>query len=233
MIHSIEEPILKKQARLTGLLYFIFTCIGIFVFAYVQPNTMAGDPAAIAKKLPDHEFLFRIGSFVSIASHILFIFIVLLLYRMFRPVNEFLSKLMVVLVIVSIPVSFAAEALELTSLGIFKGEVFRSVQPDQASDLGFELIKISRCIGQLLTLLWGLWLFPLGLLVYRSGFIPRIFGILLIVNGAGYVINCLTFVLFPQQLATVSMLIFPTYFAGELPFTFWLLIKGIRSGQKD
>ena len=64
--------------------------------------------------------------------------------------------------------------------------------------------------------------------MYKSGYIPKVFGILLVVNGLGYVAQCFTFILFPEHLKAVAEIIFPSYFAGEVPFIFWLMIKGVR-----
>jgi hypothetical protein len=75
---------------------------------------------------------------------------------------------------------------------------------------------------------WGLWLFPFGRLVYRSGFIPGIFGVLLIINGVAYVADSCTFLLFPAFHDTISNFISPFFF-GEVAITLWLLIKGVRT----
>ncbi len=124
------------------------------------------------------------------------------------------------LVIVAIPVSFIADSLGIVALQIFKGNLLKSFSIEQVQDIAATLLKISDYIGQLITFHWGLWLIPLGLLVYRSGFIPRIFGILLLINGLGYMISSATFILFPNSLSSVSKFIFPTYFIGELPLIF-------------
>ena len=75
---------------------------------------------------------------------------------------------------------------------------------------------------------WGLWLFPLGLLVYRSGFFPRILGVLLMVNCFTYLVNSFTSLLLPQYEDIVSRWMMPLTF-GELLFMFWLLIKGANA----
>lgn len=90
------------------------------------------------------------------------------------------------------------------------------------------LMKIGSYASQMVTMYWGLWLLPLGMLVCRSGFIPKILGVLLIANGIGYMVRSFAFILFPQQLALISKLIFPTYFLGEIPFIIWLMIFGVR-----
>ena len=218
---------LKKTARLAGLLYLLLALAAIYGFFYVSPKIMvSGDTGATARNMVAHEFLFRSSIASDFITNVLFVAVVLLLYRLLRQVNESLSKLMVALVVVAIPVALLGGALNLTAFAIFKSDPgsFQSSQVQFAETL----MKLRSYSNQMITIFWGLWLLPLGLLVYKSVFIPRIFGILLIINGFGYIITSLTFILFPGYLATVSKFMFPTYFVGELPFIFWLLIAGVR-----
>jgi hypothetical protein len=79
-----------------------------------------------------------------------------------------------------------------------------------------------------LEVFWGLWLLPLGYLVYKSGFIPRILGIFLILNGFSYVIHCMTIHFFPEHQSIVFKAATPFWIIGEITFTLWLLIKGVK-----
>lgn len=233
MTNNTAMMSLRNTARLAGFLYLILAVTGFYVFMFVQPKLISGtDAAATARSMLANEFLFRMSKAAGVVTSFLFVIIVLLLYRLLKQVNQHQAKLMVALVIVALPVAFTGDALEVTALNIFKGNILKSVPPEQAQDMGMTMIKISQYAAQMLTVYWGLWLMPLGWLVYKSGFIPRIFGVLLIINGLGYIIHCFTFILFPEQLKTVLKFIFPTYFIGEIPFILWLLIKGV-SVQKD
>jgi predicted transporter len=80
------------------------------------------------------------------------------------------------------------------------------------------------------TAFWGLWLFPFGLLVIRSGFFPRILGILLLVAGFAYLTSSVTSIVLPDYRQVVSRVMMPLYF-GEVPIIFWLLIKGAKAPQ--
>ena len=224
---------IKKTAKLTGLLYFLLALAAIYSYMYVSPKTMvAGDMAATAKKMIDNEFLFRTSIASDIITNILFVILIIFLYRLFRQVNELLALFMAGLAFVALPVSFIGESLRLIALEIFKGNLLRSFSTEQALEVSTTLLKVDSYIGQLVTFHWGLWLIPMGWLVYRSGFIPKILGILLFVNGLGYMISSITFILFPESLPIVSKIVYPTYFIGELPLIFWLMIKGIRSNYK-
>jgi hypothetical protein len=81
----------------------------------------------------------------------------------------------------------------------------------------------------ILEMFWGLWLLPFGRLVYKSGFIPRILGVFLIINGITYVIHCLTHLLLPEYQTLVFQISMPFWILGEISITLWLLIKGVRN----
>ena len=220
---------LKKTARLAGLLYLLLALAAVYGFFYVSPKIMvSGDLNATARNMVTHESLFRSSIASDLIANILFVAVVLLLFRLFRQVNEFQARLMVGLVMAAIPIAIFDSALKITALSIFKGDVFNSFPPQQMQQLASTFLKIGNYSGQIITMFWGLWLLPLGLLVYRSVFIPRILGILLMINGAGYMISSCTFILFPDYVTTVSKFVFPTYFVGELPLIFWLLVVGVR-----
>jgi hypothetical protein len=221
---------LKRTAQLTGWLYFLFALAALYSYMYVgQKIFVAGDTGATAKNMLANEFLFRTSLAADIITNILFVVVILLLYRLLKQVNEAQAKFMAGFAAVAIPVSFIGEALQVTALYIFKGDLLKSFPAEQVQDMAAMLLKMGNNMGQLITFHWGLWLMPMGWLVYRSGFIPRILGILLWVNGLGYMISSFTFILFPDYTGTVNKIIYPTYFAGEVPLILWLMIKGIKT----
>jgi len=81
-------------------------------------------------------------------------------------------------------------------------------------------------------ILWGAWLFPLGILVYRSRFLPRFLGIWLVVNGFAYVTLSLTGLLAPQYQGNVFLISQPALF-GEVALMLWLVIKGVTASAVD
>ncbi|HET9823725.1 MAG TPA: DUF4386 domain-containing protein [Chitinophagaceae bacterium] len=221
--------VLKKTARTAGLLYLLFALTAIYGFMYVSPKiSLSGGPVATANNVLNHEFLFRTSIASDLITNVLFVIVVLILYRLFRQVNEFLAKLMVGLVMVAIPVVLLGGGLKVIALSIFNGDMLNSFSAQQKFELATTFIRLANYSSRIITIFWGLWLVPLGLLVFRSVFIPRVLGLLLIVNGLGYIIKSLTFILMPQYQATVSRFTFPTYFIGEIPFILWLLIVGVR-----
>jgi hypothetical protein len=139
---------------------------------------------------------------------------------------------MVALVIVQVPVVFLIETFKITSLMILKGEVLKTLAPEQLQDLAMMFLKIHGYGLSMLEIFMGLWLIPFGLLVYKSGFIPRLLGVLLLIAGIGYIVDSFTFMLFPNYRAFTFQpaLIFSGL--GELSTMLWLLIKGVKEQQQ-
>lgn len=224
---------LKKTARLAGLLYLIWILTAIYGIMYVSSKTIVqGDAVATANKILANEFIFRTGIINSIISSAIFVFIGLALYRLFKHVNEHHAKLLVALVIVQIPVVFFMEALNITSLLLFKGEILKTFELSQRQDLAMLFFKINDHAIIVLEMFWGLWLFPFGMLVYKSGFIPRILGVFLIINGIAYIIHCLTHLLLPNYQALVFQIAVPIWTLGEISIMLWLLIKGVKKNTQ-
>ncbi len=224
----------KNTARLAGLLYLIWILTGVYgIFFLPSQIFVEGDAAATANKIIANELLFRTGIVNDIISNTLWIFIALILYRLFKQVNERQSKLLVALVLVQIPAMFFMEAFNISSLMLFKGKLLKSFELAQRQDLAMMFFNFSDHIALILETFWGLWLFPFGLLVYKSVFIPRILGIFLILNGAAYVVHSFTSLLFPDYQATIKLFAFPFWILGEISIMLWLLIKGVKTQQPE
>jgi hypothetical protein len=221
---------LKKTAKFAGLLYFILIITGVFSIMYVSSQIIVqGDAIATVKNILAKEFLFRTGIINDLISNTVFVLLVLVLYKMFKQVNEYQAKIMVALVLVQIPVVFITEALNITSLMILKGEILQTFALNQRQDLAMLFLKINDYGILTLEMFWGLWLLPFGLLVYKSRFIPRIFGILLFIAGLAYMNNSLVSLLFPDYSAIFNRSTLLLVAIGEISITLWLLIKGIKN----
>lgn len=221
---------LKKTARLAGLLYLILVITGIYGIFFISSQTIVlGDAGATAQNILANEFLFRTGLINDLISNTIFVLLVLVLYRMFKQVNEHQAKLMVALVLVQIPAVFIMEALNITSLIIFKGEILQTFELNQRQDLAMLFLKINDYGTLTLEMFWGLWLLPFGLLVYKSRFIPRVFGILLIIAGIAYIVDSFVSLLFPSYSAFANQPTLLLVAIGEISITLWFLIKGVKN----
>jgi hypothetical protein len=226
---EINSGSLKNTARIAGLLYLFLIITGVCGVMYIPSQIIVpGDSVSTAKNIISHELLFRTGILNNIISNTIFMFLVLVLYRMFKQVNENQAKLMFALVIVQIPCVFIMEAFNITSLMILKGEILKTFELSQRQDLAMLFLKINDYGTLPLEMFWGLWLLPFGLLAYKSEFIPRIFGILLVIGGIAYMIDSTIGIFIPSYSSFVK---YPTLLLvaiGEISITLWLLIKGVK-----
>jgi hypothetical protein len=214
-----------KMARTAGLLYLALAITAFYGLMYAPSQVyVKGDAATTTANLLAHEWVFRSGIVSNLISQVLFVFLVLALYRLLKSVSKPQARLMVALVLVSVPIVFLSEAFNITALVIAKGEQLQSVNAAQKPDFVMLFLKMNGYGIRLSETFWGLWLVPFGILVYRSGFIPRWLGILLILGGATYVIKTSTSILFPES----QLFIPPVYSLAEVAAILWLVIMGAR-----
>ena len=217
----------KNPGRLTGLLYLLVSIPGAFALVYVPSKVIVhGNPAATVNNIAGSEMLFRLGIAAHLISQALFIFVALALYDLLKGVNQRHATIMVMLIAVSIPIAFLNELNAIAALVLVHGADFLSTfEKPQRDALAMLFVHLHGHGFDVAAIFWGLWLLPLGLLVYRSGFLPRTLGVLLIANCFTYVVNSLTSLVLPQYEDIVSRWMRPFEF-GELLFMFWLLIMG-------
>jgi hypothetical protein len=222
---------LNKTARLAGLAYLIWIITGLFGLMYVPSHTIVkGDPVATASKILANEFLFRTGIINDLINLAIGVALLMLLYRLFKKVNEHQAKLMVTLLFVTFPVVFIMNAFNITSLMLIKGEVLKTFELSQRQDLAMFLFRMNDYGSMTVEMFWGLWLFPLGILVYKSRFLPRLLGVWLIITGIFYLILSFTSIMLPQY----KDVVFNSPFAlpaelGEVALMLWLLIMGAKN----
>ena len=224
----------RKTARLAGLLYLVGSLPAPFALIYVPGKLFVkGDAAATAERLRASDGILRAGIAAELVSSVIFIFVVLVLYRLFKPVAEGSALSMMVLLLMSMPLSFMSIVFEIAasnfagggSLGFAK--FLPAFDPAQRDALAYLFFRLNGRATMVAVLFWGLWLFPFGVCVIRSDFIPRVLGFLLWVAGCGYVARSLAELSLPQYAGIVGKVETFTDF-GELPIIFWLLIWGAR-----
>jgi hypothetical protein len=219
----------KKAARVAGLLYLLASIPGAFCLIYVPSHfIVSGDAAATASKIVASEFVFRLGIVSELASFTGFIFVVRALYRLLCGVNKAHASLMVTLMLVSIPISLLNVLNEIAALTLIRGAGFLSAfdkpQQDALAMMFLELHFQGFMVAQVF---WGLWLIPFGVLVFKSGFLPRILGVLLIIACFGYLANSLVaFGVLP--FADLVSRVVGRLTICELPIILWLLIIGAK-----
>lgn len=221
----------KKQARIAGAWYFVLALIAPIGLMYVPGKLfVSGDAAATADRIRASESLLRIGIASELVHQALAIFLLLALYRLFKAVDEYQAKLMVILgALVSVPIMFLNTLNEIAALILTSGTSFLSVfDRSQLDALAYLFIRLHGQGINVASIFWGLWLFPFGILVLRSGFIPRIFGVLLMIAGVGYLASSFTTILLPEYSKLVGQVAL-VLGIGEVPIIFYLLIWGAKA----
>ena len=221
--------LLKKQSRIAGLLYFLSCLPAPFALLYVPGVLLVrGDAAATANNVRDSEGLLRLGMAVELFSATLVIFAVIGFYRLFKAVSHKHAMAMMILFLISVPMSYLNVLNDLAALTFARAPAFLSSVFDKAQ-LDALVLFLLRLHNQgiiLAQIFWGLWLFPFGIAVMRSGFIPRFVGIAAMAAGSGYVINSSFRLFLPasvQGFADLAMILG----VGELAIL-WLLIWGAK-----
>ncbi|MGF1669003.1 MAG: DUF4386 domain-containing protein [Balneolaceae bacterium] len=225
---------LKRKARFAGVLYFLIGIFGFFGIMYVPSQIeVIGDVEATFKNLLENEFLLRASIYAHLLNTVVFTMMVLVFYQMFSHINKYLAMLMVAFVIVHIAFEFGAEVMNYTAILIAKGTFLESMELLQRQEWAYLFLRMGHygAVG-LPIAFWGLWLIPLGILVYKSGFIPKIFGILLVAGGVAYIIDSMFFILFPGSGGTFKDLLMVVFSVAEISFIFWLLIKGVSNNTE-
>jgi len=224
-----------RTARAAGLLYVLVAISGAVGIAIVPLNLIVrGDAAATAERIRGAEWLFRLGIASELIAATSFIFLALSLYRLFNGVNEEWARLMVILVLVSVPISFVNVLSESAVLVLVSGPDVLSVFGKPHLDaLAYLFVGLHSQGFVVAAVFWGLWLVPLGGLVVRSGFAPSAIGVLLILAGLAYVIDTATALLLPQQRSLSSLLALPFEAVGEVSMIGWLLLTGARAQPLD
>jgi hypothetical protein len=219
-----------KAARVAGAWYLALVVVAPLRLMYIPTKLFVrGDATATAANIAAHEWLFRLGILADLLTGTIAIFVVLALYRLFKEVDQSLAALMVILgALMVTPIYFVNTLNDAAALMLVRGPEFLQVfdQP-QRNALAMLFLRLHHHGVVANEIFWGLWLFPFGRLVMKSGFLPPILGIWLILNGIAYVVVSLTGLLLPQYQSAVFDSVFPAL-AGELAIMLWLLIRGAK-----
>lgn len=220
---------MTNSGRLAGLLYVLASIPGFFALMYVPSKLIVhGNPAATASNIAASETLFRLGIAADLAGQALFIFVALALYELLKGVNERHALYMLILILTAIPIAFLNEVNALAALALVRGADFLSVfDKPQRDAMAMLFLHLHGSGFEVAEIFWGLWLFPLGLLVYRSRFLPRILGVLLMIACFAYLANSVTALVLPRYERMVSRWMSPLQLA-EVVFMLWLLIVGAK-----
>lgn len=220
----------KNPGRVAGFLYLLLVVAAPVRLIYI-PTTLfvRGDATATANNIAAHELLFRLGMVSDLFCGVILIFLSLALYRLFKGVDQKLAVLMVIVGgVLPATIDFLNVVNDAAALMLVRGADFILVfDKPQRDALAMLFLRMHHQVIVAAQILWGLWLFPLALLAYRSGFLPRFLGVWLVINGFGYLAISFTGLLLPQYEEMVANITFPAIL-GEMAFMLWLVIKGVN-----
>ena len=216
-------------ARVAGFLYLLTVPLGVFNFLYIPSNLIvSGDAVATAHNIIASESLFRLGIVSALVGAIIPILYLLLLFKLLKPVGKDIAVLMVVVALMGNPIAILNELTQLGVLQLLGGAEYLAVfTTAQLQALAYLFLRLHSDGINLAFIFSGLWLFPLGYLVFKSGFLPRILGVLLIFGGFGYLIDVFAEFLFPGSNLSIGLITG----LSEIFFLLWLLIKGVNVEQ--
>jgi hypothetical protein len=216
---------LKRTARLAGLLYLVIVLASVYGHMYVPLQIFVkGDAAATANNILSKELLFRSCIVAGLLETTAFLMLAFTLDRLFKGINNLQSRLMVALISVQVPVGLLFAVLKFVAITVLKNDIVTVGEPAGVSMMFLNTVRYGSTV---LGIFSGLWLFPLGMLVFRARFIPKAMGILLIIAGAGDLVYGLMGVLFPAY-SQSPLPAFAFFILAEIPFMLWLLIKGVK-----
>jgi len=215
------------RAKVAGFLYLVANLLAPFTLLYLPSRLIVrGDAATTAHNIMASESLFRFGIVSNLFNSLANIFLVLALYQLLKVVNKNMASLMVIFSLAAVPIVMLNELNNLAVLLLLSGADYLKVfTTGQLQALVYLFLRLHSQGLNIAQIFWGLWLFPMGYLVFKSGFLPRLLGILLMIGCFGYVIQ--SFAAFLGY--NVSIIFFTSW--GELLFLLWLLIKGVNVEQ--
>jgi len=223
---------LQRYARIAGIAMLLSIIFGALGEAYIPGRIIVrGDAAATAANILSNPVLFRMGFAAYLVEGICDIALCVIFYILLRPVNRNLALISAFFGIASMVTFASAESsYYAASLVVRDTAGMGAFTVEQRNALALLALRISSTIAGLFLALYGIATMIRGYLIVRSGYIPAVFGVLLLIGGAGFFIRTSTFLLAPSY--SKDYMLFPMAVAG-VPFMIWLLVRGGRIGNRD
>ncbi len=218
----------KRTAHLAGVLYVLMGVTG-FYNLMVVPSSLGSTASAVAGHIATAEMTYRVGLLSGLLADVFFVALAVVLYALFKSVDRDQVRLLMAFVAVEIILGVADLTFQGAPLVLLSGADFLSgFTKPQLESLTMIFLKLYGLGIRFAMMFWGLWLVPLGVLVIKSGWFPRLLGWLLFVAGAGYVAVSVAWILFPARAPAVNSVAMPFYSIGEAATILWLLIMGAK-----
>lgn len=212
------------------MLYLIVVVTGIFSLLYVPSQIPShGDASTMLSRIRESEVLFRLGIVAGLICYTVFLVLPFALYKLLHEVGRDAAVLMVAFAVASVPIAFVSLLYKFDILSLLsEADYLQAFTTDQVHARAMLLLDAYTNGVLVSQIFWGLWLLPFGYLVFKSGFLPRILGILLMMGCFGYLIDFFGRMLFPGYTETIARFVGLPASIGEIGICLWLLIVGVR-----
>lgn len=219
----------QKTARTAGLLYLIYIVVHVVADVIGRSKIIIyGDAAATAENILASAWQFRLGFMLDLCAAVLFLLTAWALYRLLKPVNEHLALLFLLLNLGGVAIQAASDLfLPVSQLLVSGADYAKVFQVDQLQALAMSLLYLYKHGFTIAQIFYGAWLFPLGYAVFKSGFLPKILGIVLMIHCCTWLLTSLQFFLFPD-FAAITYISYPLGLIAEFGLSLWLLIMGAK-----
>jgi hypothetical protein len=220
---------INGTARMAGLLYLIYMITTIFADAFGRSKLVVlGDAAATSNNITASQGLFRLSFVGDLVSALFFFLAAWALYLLLKPVNKDLALLFMLLNLGGTAVYSINLLNQFAAILLLSGaDYLRVFQPAQLQSMAMFFLTLQKNGAWISQVFFAAWLLPLGYLVFKSGFLPRILGIVIMVHFVGWLMTFFQFFLFPGFTA-ITYVTYPLGFISEFGLTFWLLIMGAK-----
>lgn len=230
MMQRSPRPSPQTYARVGGALYLIIIVTALFAEAFVRGRLMvSGNAAATADNIVNAPTLFRLGLAADMLNCVLDVAVAMILYVLLKPVNRNLALLAAFLRIVADAILGLTGIFQLAAVVLLGGASYlRAFDPQQLRSLAYLSLQLHGEGYGISLIFFGVGCGILGYLIYRSGYLPRSIGVMLVVAGVGYLFNSFTGIIAPPLAASAFPWTLLPGFVSELALCLWLLIRGIK-----
>jgi hypothetical protein len=221
---------INRTARIGGILYLVIILAGMFSVIFVRDKLIvSADAAATAQNIIAHELMWRMGIAADLLMHVCDIPVMLVVFILLRPVNKNIALLALLFNMIQTAVLAANKLNLIAALSpLGSAEYLKTLQPNQLYAQAYLSIKLHDIGFGVGLIFFGCTCLVNGYLIYRSGYLPKVIGIMLQIAGLCYLTNRFSLILAPA----FANLLFPATmipcFIAELAFCFWLIIKGVN-----
>jgi Domain of unknown function (DUF4386) len=225
----------KKMGRFAGLLFLILIVTGVFAEFFVRQKLyVVNDPIASAQNIVENQWLFRLGFVSDLVMSTMFFFYGYVLYLIFKPVSKNIALFLLLCIVISVAMFCQNTLYQFSTFDLLINESYSGTfKPEQIQVLSMFFQNIHTKGYVVNQIFHGMYLFPLGYMIIKSRYVPKIIGGFLILGCIGVLISFFNYFLFPNHESILMDNITLPADIGEFSLCLWLLIMGIKNQKSS